>query len=97
MTLGMRLFNLLSGNVAPNGVSGDGDVGDEIPVAHPSGVAGGGGAGAVGVEALEISIDEDGVGGTGAIGNPTYVADLQAGVAGVAGDGEVGDEIARNK
>lgn len=78
--------------VAPNGVSGNGDVGDEIPVAHPTGVAGGGGAGAVGIEALEISIDEVGVGGTGSVGNPIYIADLQAGVAGVAGDGEVGSE-----
>jgi hypothetical protein len=47
-------------------VAGDGRGRVEIPAAFVTGVSGGGGAGDVGVEALNLSIDETGVGGDGA-------------------------------
>jgi hypothetical protein len=55
-----------------------------------TGVSGGGGTGGVGIEALSLSIDEDGVAGTGAVGAEALILSIDE--TGVAGTGAVGNE-----
>jgi hypothetical protein len=68
-----------------------GEVGVEIPAAFVTGVSGGGGAGGVGVEALNLSIDETGVAvAMGAVGAEALILSIDE--TGVAGTGAVGNE-----
>ena len=60
-----------------------------MPAAFVTGVSGGGGTGAVGVEALSISINEAGVAGTGAVGAETI--ELQGWGQATWGSGTWGD------
>mgnify|MGYP003120447517 CR=1 FL=1 len=73
-------------------VTGTSGIGVELPAVFVTGVSGGGGTGSVGVEALNLSIDEAGVAGTGAVG--TEALELTIAEAGVAGTGAVGNESA---
>ena len=85
--VGFNYDIFLDRNQRPNvGVSGPGSAGDvyiEFTEDISSGV---GGTGAVGTEALEMSIDEAGVAGTGAVG--TEIPTME--VAGASGDGGAG-------
>ena len=72
------------------GLAGTGAIGAGTFVIEVAGVSASGGTGNVGVEALEISIAEDGVAGTGAVG--AEVPEVSIAEAGVAGTGAVGTE-----
>ena len=75
----------------PVGVPALGNVGNvyfEVTNTTQTGV---GGTGAIGTEALEMSIDEAGVAGTGAVGAAVEVGSV-TGVSGVAGTGAIGNE-----
>jgi hypothetical protein len=90
--VGFNYDIFLDRNQRPNvGVSGPGSAGDvyiEFTEDISSGV---GGTGAVGTEALEMSIDEAGVAGTGNTGTVVPTGEV-AGVSGDGGAGAVGVE-----
>jgi len=90
--VGFNYDIFLDRNQRPNvGVSGPGSAGDvyiEFTEDISSGV---GGTGAVGTEALEMSIDEAGVAGTGNTGTVVPTGEV-AGVSGDGGTGAVGVE-----
>jgi hypothetical protein len=90
--VGFNYDIFLDRNQRPNvGVSGPGSAGDvyiEFTEDISSGV---GGTGAVGTEALEMSIDEAGVAGTGAVGTEIPTMEV-IGASGSGGAGAVGVE-----
>ena len=90
--VGFNYDIFLDRNQRPNvGVSGPGSAGDvyiEFTEDISSGV---GGTGAVGTEALEMSIDEAGVAGTGAVGDVSGIGSV-TGASGSGGTGAVGVE-----
>ena len=90
--VGFNYDIFLDRNQRPNvGVSGPGSAGDvyiEFTEDISSGV---GGTGAVGTEALEMSIDEAGVAGTGAVGDVSGIGSV-TGASGSGGAGAVGVE-----
>tara|TARA_R110002020_G_scaffold155543_1_gene336634 strand:+ start:243 stop:935 length:693 start_codon:yes stop_codon:yes gene_type:complete len=76
-------------SITETGVAGTGGVGTELGFLEVTGTSGTAGAGSVGIEALNLSIDEAGVAGTGAVG--TEALEMSINEAGVAGTGGVGD------
>jgi hypothetical protein len=70
------------------GQAGDGEVGTALSVVVVTGVSGNAGAGTVGAEALDISIEEIGVGSTGGVGSGAFL--LGPNPAGVGGDSNIG-------
>ena len=76
--------------IIASGQAGDGEVGAIVREIVVTGVSGTAGAASVGVEALDISIDEAGVGGTGGVGDVFHF--LQVNPTGVGGSSNVGNE-----
>jgi hypothetical protein len=85
--VGTETFETETGTLT--GVAGTGAVGTITPTGV-TGVSGSGGTGGVGIEALSLSIDEDGVAGTGAVGAEALILSIDE--TGVAGTGAVGNE-----
>ena len=70
------------------GQAGDGEVGTALSVVVVTGVSGNAGAGTVGAEALDISLEEIGVGSTGGVGSGAFL--LGPNPAGVGGASNIG-------
>lgn len=70
------------------GQAGDGEVGTALSVVVVTGVSGNAGAGTVGAEALDISLEEIGVGSTGGVGSVAFL--LGPNPAGVGGASNIG-------
>jgi len=72
------------------GQSGDGEVGTALSVVVVTGVSGSAGAGNVGAEALDISLEPNGLAGDGDVGDISQF--LEVNPSGAAGTADVGDE-----
>ena len=75
--------------ILPNGQAGTGAVGDAALLVAVTGVGGNGGTGGIGAEALDISLEETGVGGTASVGTEIPIVILSQ--DGLGSSGGVGD------